>query len=110
MLVTSLRAASVVAFLLLWEWAARVPISFNFPSPVATLAALVTLLRSGALVSATLTSLQSLTLGMAAAVLVGVPLGLLMGVIGPVGRVGRVYLDLLIALPTAALIPLVILT
>src|SRR2546430_6261269 len=47
---------------------------------------------------------------MGAAVLVGVPLGLLMGVVGPVGRVARVYLDLMIALPTAALIPLVILS
>src|SRR5262245_66103045 len=46
-LVIALRAASIIAFLLLWEWAARVPISFNFPSPVATLAALIALLRSG---------------------------------------------------------------
>jgi len=41
---------------------------------------------------------------------VGVPLGLVMGVVRPVGRVARVYLDVLIALPTAALIPLVILS
>jgi NitT/TauT family transport system permease protein len=33
-----------------------------------------------------------------------------MVVVRPVGRIGRVYLDLLIALPTAALIPLVILS
>jgi NitT/TauT family transport system permease protein len=109
-IVVALRGASVVAFLLLWEWAARVPISFNFPSPGATLTALLALLRSGALLTATLTSGQSLLLGMGAAVLVGVPLGLVMGVVAPVGRVGRVYLDLLIALPTAALIPLVILS
>jgi NitT/TauT family transport system permease protein len=105
-----LRAASVVAFLLLWEWAARVPISFNFPSPWATATALVALVRSGALPAATLISLQSLLLGFGAAVAVGVPLGLLMGVVRPVGRVARVYLDLLIALPTAALVPLVILS
>lgn len=109
-MVLALRAASVVAFLLLWEWAARVPISFNFPSPWATAVALAVLLSSGALPAATLISLQSLLLGFGAAVLVGVPLGLLMGVIGPVGRVARVYLDLLIALPTAALVPLVILS
>ena len=42
--------------------------------------------------------------------LIGVPLGLLMGVFRGLGRVTRVYLDLLIALPTAALIPLVILS
>jgi NitT/TauT family transport system permease protein len=109
-MVLALRSASVVAFLLLWEWAARVPISFNFPSPLATLAALVALAWSGALLTATLTSLQSLLLGFGAAVLVGVPLGLVMGVVRPVGRVARIYLDLLIALPTAALVPLVILS
>ena len=109
-MVLALRTASVVGFLLLWEWAARVPISFNFPSPWATLSALVALLGSGALVTATLTSIQSLALGFGAAVVLGVPLGLLMDVVRPVGRVARVYLDLLIALPTAALVPLVILS
>jgi ABC-type nitrate/sulfonate/bicarbonate transport system permease component len=109
-MILALRSASVVAFLLAWEWAARVPISFNFPSPLATLTALVTLLRSGAVLTATLTSAQSLLLGFGAAVLLGVPAGLVMGVVRSVGRVARVYLDLLIALPTAALIPLVILS
>jgi NitT/TauT family transport system permease protein len=108
--ILALRAGSVVVFLLLWEWAARVPVSFNFPSPLATLAALAALLTSGALLGATLISVQSLALGFGGAVLVGVPLGLVMGVIRPVGRVARVYLDLLIALPTAALVPLVILS
>ena len=109
-MVLAMRAASVVVFLLLWEWAARVPISFNFPSPWATLTALVALVRSGALLAATLTSLQSLLLGFASAIVLGVPFGLVMGVVRPVGRVARVYLDVLIALPTAALIPLVILS
>lgn len=109
-MILGLRAASFVAFLLLWEWAARMPISFNFPTPWATLTALIDLIGSGAILGATLTSLQSLLLGFGGAVIVGVPLGLVMGVVRPIGRVGRVYLDLLIALPTAALIPLVILS
>jgi NitT/TauT family transport system permease protein len=108
--ILGLRAASFVAFLLLWEWAARVPVSFNFPTPWATFTALIDLIGSGAILGATLTSLQSLLLGFGGAVIVGVPLGLVMGVVRPIGRVGRVYLDLLIALPTAALIPLVILS
>jgi NitT/TauT family transport system permease protein len=108
--ILGLRAASFVAFLLLWEWAARVPVSFNFPTPWATFTALIDLIGSGAILGATLTSLQSLLLGFGSAVIVGVPLGLVMGVVRPIGRVGRVYLDLLIALPTAALIPLVILS
>ena len=109
-MVVFLRVASVLAFLLLWEWAAWKPISFNFPSPRATAVALGSLLASGALLQATLISLQSLALGFGAAVLIGVPFGLLMGVVRPVGRVARVYIDLLIALPTAAVIPLVILS
>jgi len=109
-MVLALRGASVVLFLILWEWAARVPVSFNFPTPWATLVALFALLGSGALIQATLTSLQSLLLGFGAAVAIGVPLGLVMGVVRPIGRVARIYLDLLIALPTAALIPLVILS
>jgi ABC-type nitrate/sulfonate/bicarbonate transport system permease component len=106
----ALRGASVLAFLALWQWAAWVPVSFNFPTPWATLLALGELARSGALAQATATSLQSLLLGFGAALLVGVPLGLVMGVVRGVGRVAKVYLDLLIALPTAALIPLVILS
>lgn len=109
-MVVALRGASVVLFLILWAWAAQVPVSFNFPSPWATLVALISLLGSGALLQATLISLQSLLLGFGAAVAIGVPLGLVMGVVRPVGRVARIYLDLLIALPTAALIPLIILT
>jgi len=108
--VLALRVGSVVGFLLLWEWAARVPISFNFPTPWATLTALVAQVRSGALPAATLISLQSLLLGFGAALAVGIPLGLVMGVVRAVGGVARVYLELLIALPTAALIPLVILS
>src|SRR5947208_4608407 len=100
----------MVGFLALCEWAAGAPISFNFPTPWATLAALVALVRSGALPAATLTSLQSLLLGFGAAVAVGIPLGLVMGVVRAVGGVARIYLELLIALPTAALIPLVILS
>jgi ABC-type nitrate/sulfonate/bicarbonate transport system permease component len=105
-----LRGTPLVAFLALWQWAAAVPVSFNFPTPWQTLVALGELLGSGALLQATATSLQSLALGFGVAVLIGVPLGLLMGVVRGLGRVTRVYLDLLIALPTAALIPLVILS
>jgi NitT/TauT family transport system permease protein len=65
---------------------------------------------SGELLQATATSLQSLALGFGAAIVIGVPLGLVMGVARGFGRVARVYIDLLIALPTAALIPLVILS
>ena len=110
MKVALLRGTSLIAFLALWQWAAWVPVSFNFPTPWATLIALVHMVVSGELLQATATSLQSLALGFGAAIVIGVPLGLVMGVARGFGRVARVYIDLLIALPTAALIPLVILS
>ena len=48
-MVAPLRLASIAAFLLLWEWAARVPISFAFPSPWSTLVGLAALPGSGPL-------------------------------------------------------------
>jgi NitT/TauT family transport system permease protein len=108
--VALLRGTSLIAFLALWQWAAWVPVSFNFPTPWATLVALGHMVVSGELLQATATSLQSLALGFGAAIVIGVPLGLVMGVARGFGRVARVYIDLLIALPTAALIPLVILS
>jgi len=108
--VALLRGTSLIACLALWQWAAWVPVSFNFTTPWATLVALAHMVVSGELLQATATSLQSLALGFGAAIVIGVPLGLVMGVARGFGRVARVYIDLLIALPTAALIPLVILS
>ena len=55
-------------------------------------------------------SAESLLLGMGAAVAFGIPVGLLMGTVGPLGQYLGVYFELMIAIPTAAIIPLVILT
>lgn len=109
-IVLAVRSGGAALVVGLWEWAARAQISFGFPSPAATLAAFAGDVASGDLLAATARSLQSLSLGLGVAILFGVPFGLLMGTVGTLGRVARVYLDLLVALPTAALIPLVILT
>jgi NitT/TauT family transport system permease protein len=104
-----LRAGVLVLLLGLWEWAGRAPLAFGFPTATATVVALGQLIASAALPAALAVSGRSFALGFGAALLVGIPLGLLMGVVRPLGRVGRVYLDLLIALPMVALVPLVIL-
>jgi len=109
LLIHLVRLAFAVAVLAAWEWAARAQISFSFPSPGATFMALGHDVASGELLGATARSLRSLALGLGLAVAVGVPFGLLMGTVPGLGRIARVYLDLLIALPMAALIPLVIL-
>lgn len=93
----------------MWEWAGRAPIAFGFPPASATVLALAHLVVSTALPAALALSGRAFLLGFGAAVVVGVPLGLLMGTIAPLGRVARLYLDLMIALPMVALVPLVIL-
>mgnify|MGYP000182773850 CR=1 FL=1 len=105
-----LRAVALAAFLGVWEWAGRVRVTFAFPTVGATLRAGAELLRSGELPAALLVSAQALALGLGTALAVAVPLGLVMGMVRPVARVAGLYLELLIALPSAALIPLVILT
>lgn len=108
-MVWTLRAGVALAILALWEWAGRAPLAFGFPSASATLLALGQLVVSAALPKALAISGRSFGLGFGAAVLLGIPLGLVMGMVKPLGRVARVYLDLLIALPMVALVPLVIL-
>jgi NitT/TauT family transport system permease protein len=93
-----------------WEWAGRTKASFAVPTFTQTARAAVDLLGSPPFWEALATSGQSLVLGMGCAVAAGVPLGLLMGTEPALARHLRVYFELMIAIPTAAIIPLVILT
>jgi ABC-type nitrate/sulfonate/bicarbonate transport system permease component len=106
----ALRAVSVAALLAGWEWVGRSKASFAIPTFTQTARAAMDLLGSQPFWEALATSGQSLALGMAGAVAVGIPLGLLMGTLPALGRYLRVYFELMIAIPTAAVIPLVILT
>lgn len=108
--VWGLRAVTLAVLLGAWEWAGRQPGAFGVPTASGTAVAFWSVLASGALASAIGTSARSFLLGFGPAVLVGIPVGLLMALVRPLGRVARVYLDLAIAVPMTALVPLVILT
>ncbi len=106
----ALRVFSLLVLIAGWEWAGRARASFAFPTFGETAGAALDLVRSGAFWGALGVSGQSLLIGMGGAVGFGIPVGLLMGTVGPLGRHLRVYFELMIAIPTAAIIPLVILT
>jgi NitT/TauT family transport system permease protein len=106
----AIRLLSVLALIAGWEWAGRARASFALPTFGQTVLAALDLVRSPAFWGALATSGQSLLFGMGSAVVFGIPLGLLMGSVGPLGRYLGVYFELMIAIPTAAIIPLVILT
>jgi len=104
----ALRLVSLVAFSLAWELAARWLDSLLLPGFVETLAALARLLATPVLWQSLWLSNQALLLGFGLAAVLGVPLGLLMGRWRAAEQYLSPYLDILLATPKSALIPLFI--
>lgn len=100
---------AVLVGLLLWELAGRLldPLLFAPPTSVAT--AWVGLVASGELPDAASASLLAFALGFGAAVIVGLVIGTLMGLYLPVKYVLDPYVTTLMAAPTIALLPIIVL-
>lgn len=96
--------------LLLAGWSlASVSVSRNIiPTPLATLEAAGRLIAEGRLLTALGDSLTVYVSGFVLAALVGIPIGVLMGGIRPLGKTLDVYVNALSATPRVAFIPLII--
>ena len=109
------QAASIVAFVLLWQWlaAGHAKLGFvsfeNVPTPIAALDAGRDLLDSGKLGRHLGYSLWRVAAGFASAAVAGTALGLAIGRFAPVRRVLLPPLELLRPIPAVAWIPLAIL-
>lgn len=103
-----IRVVSYVLALTLWEITGRVlgKLFLAAPSQVAVAFAEVT--ASGELLLASLVSMQALLVGFAAAVLIGIPLGMLMGRFESVERFFEPYISAFFVTPVSALIPIII--
>jgi ABC-type nitrate/sulfonate/bicarbonate transport system permease component len=102
----AIRLGSVVALLLVWEICGMLTPRI-FLSPFhETVVAFWRLCRDGTLVAPTLSSLSVLFAGFAVSVLLGVPLGLLMGRYVRLNWALSPYVNGLYATPTVALLPL----
>jgi NitT/TauT family transport system permease protein len=106
--VAALRLAFLGFVLLLWWAAARVAPAGLFASPLAVAEAGWGLLAGGRLGPAFLQSLLVYLTGTGAAVVAGIALGALMGMVRPVGKMLDVYVHGLAATPRVAFIPLII--
>lgn len=103
------RLASLAGLLLIW-WVLSLGASqYGLPGPWAVFEAFIDLLVAGKLVSALSVTLTSFAVGGLLAVLIGVPLGILMGVRPWVGRAVDPYLSALYVMPFAAVVPLLVL-
>jgi ABC-type nitrate/sulfonate/bicarbonate transport system permease component len=100
---------SVAVVLALWEWLGRDinPVFGSYPSAIAL--AFWELARSGKLWAALFESLQPFVVGYVLAIVVGVPLGLIVGRFRTMDAALGIYITAGYAMPLVALVPLLIL-
>jgi sulfonate transport system permease protein len=100
------RLASLGLFFLAWEIAGRIPINPAFPSFLETFTALLGLIRDGSLLTAYVSTLQPLLLGLVISAAAGVSLGVIMGLWRGAEWFFAPVFIVLQAAPMAALVPL----
>jgi len=105
----AITVCSVAVLLLVWEWFGRDinPVFGSYPSAIAE--AFWELAQSGKLGAATLESLQPFVVGYGLAILLGVPLGLLIGRSRIAEAALGIYVTAGYAMPLVALVPLLVL-
>lgn len=103
-----LRLAVAVVALVVWELYVRTNGTFATPGVGAVASSLVELPGRGEFWSAVWTSLSGLFAGFLLAVLVGLPLGVLVGRIEVLRRMASVYLTMLLSVPLSAIVPVVV--
>lgn len=103
------RVASLAVLLGLWWLLSQGASRFGLPGPDAVLGSFVELMASGQLVSALSVTLSAFAIGALLAVLVGVPVGILMGFRRWLGLAIDPYLTALYVMPFSAIVPLLVL-
>ncbi|MBE7733181.1 ABC transporter permease [Devosia faecipullorum] len=102
------RLIFLAGLIALW-WLASTMVERNLvPSPWATLLAARQLIAEGRLAGALFDSISIYLSGYAVAILVGIPIGLIMGTMRTLGKTVEVFVYALSATPRVAFIPLII--
>jgi NitT/TauT family transport system permease protein len=101
------RLIALAIFASIWEWYATTHQSILVPTFGATMLALPQLLASPELWDRMLVSNQALVLGFALALAIGIPTGLLIGRFRPIEQFANLYINILLVLPMAAILPIV---
>jgi NitT/TauT family transport system permease protein len=104
------RVVTLLIFLVIWQVYAEFSGGLLIPTVPKTAEALVGLLASSTLWSALYVSNQALVLGFFISVVVGVPVGVLLGRFPTAEKYANVYLNILLVTPMAAIIPLLVMS
>lgn len=104
-----IRLASLVIVLVVWEIYGRSvnPVLFTYPTAIAQAA--VTVVGSGELWQYLSASLVVFAQGLILSVVIGIPIGVLMARVHMVNAVLDMYINALYAMPTVAIVPLLVL-
>ena len=97
--------ASLIVWALLWEIVGRMDLIFLIPPMSDILQAGLRLVQSQSWQNASIITVRSFVIGMAFAIGVGVPLGILMGLFRSVDRLMALWVNMFVSAPLSALVP-----
>lgn len=100
--------ASLLIWCALWEVVGRLGLVFLLPPFTEVLAAVGELAGRPSFWSATWITVRSFAVGMLLAILVGVPLGILMGRSKPADRLLGMWVNVFVSAPLSALVPILV--
>ena len=98
--------ASLLIWIVLWEIVGRLELVFLLPPFTDVLAAMGELFGTNKFWDSTLTTLRCFAIGMFFAILVGVPLGVLMGRSKAADRLLGMWVNIFVSAPLSALVPI----
>jgi NitT/TauT family transport system permease protein len=97
---------SLVVWFVIWEIVGRAKLSTIVPPVSAVMAAAVTIIPTAKFSAAVAISLRSFALGMALALLVGIPIGVLMARVASLGKILGLWVNIFVSAPISALVPI----
>jgi NitT/TauT family transport system permease protein len=104
----TLRVASVVVLLIVWQVVGMNSDPIVLPTPLAVFASWWELMKTGELITAAGASVTVFALGFATALALGIPLGVATGVSRPLGYFFDTYITIFWSTPSIALLPLLV--
>lgn len=97
---------SLLIWFIVWEAIGRAKLSPIIPPFSGVIQAAITILPTEKFHTAAIISLRSFGIGMAFAVLIGIPLGILMARVQGLGRILGMWVNIFVSAPISALVPL----
>jgi NitT/TauT family transport system permease protein len=97
---------SLLLWFIFWEMIGRAKLSTIVPPFTSVIAAGITIVPTDKFNTAVSISLRSFTIGMALALLIGIPLGVAMARVASLGRILGMWVNIFVSAPISALVPI----